>query len=210
MKNKSTFQKPLILVFALVAFLALPEVSWAESGYEFYFLGINVKTFEGSNWTKMLAGAVTSVLVHELGHALYLESLGKNWTLQASSTGLAIGTTDYLSDRESENFGRAGFVLQSCIGTLLASFDATKRSDFTKGWLCITAAEAWSYGIRPHDIGDDLALIERGNGNAELEMASYSLLSSYNLYRVSSPNQSVPQYRESQASDWSYMPAYRP
>jgi hypothetical protein len=210
MKAKSTFRKSLILFFGLAALLALPEISWAESGFEFYFLGINVKTFEGSNWTKIVAGAVSSVLVHELGHALYLESLGKKWALESSSTGLAISTTDYLSDRECENFGRAGFVLQTCIGTILATLEATKRSDFTKGWLCMNAAEAGSYGLRPHDNGDDLAMIERGNGNAELEMVSYSLLSSYNLYRVSSPAQSMPRYRESQASDWRDMPIYRP
>jgi hypothetical protein len=210
MKAKSNFQKQLILVLALVALLAVPEISRAESGFEFYFLGINVKSFQGSNWPNVLAGAVTSVLVHELGHALYLESLRKKWTFQTAATGLAISTADHLSDQECENFGRAGFVLQTCIGTILSTLEATRTSDFTKGWLFMAAAEAGSYRIRPHDNGDDLAMMGRGNSNAELEMASYSLLSSYNLYRVSSSTQGVPQFRESQASHWCDTPIYRP
>jgi len=67
--------------------------------------GINLKSFQESNWLKVTAGAVVSVLVHELGHALYLQSQGKDWDLQSSSSyGLAIHTSDPLSENQYRNF----------------------------------------------------------------------------------------------------------
>ena len=106
----------------------------AQSDYEFYFFGINLKSFQESNWLEVTAGAVASVLVHELGHALYLQSQGKDWDLQSSSSsGLAIHTSDTLSENQYRNFGRAGFPLQTFIGAVLTTFDKTRHSDFTKG-----------------------------------------------------------------------------
>ncbi len=83
------------VLFALLAVMIItiiPVHADAQSDYEFYFFGINLKSFQGSNWLKVTAGAVASVLVHELGHALYLQSQGKDWDLQSSSSGLATHT----------------------------------------------------------------------------------------------------------------------
>ena len=162
----------------------------AQSDYEFYFFGINLKSFQESNWLKVAAGAVASVIVHELGHALYLQSQGKDWDLQtSSSSGLAIQTSDNLSESQSRNFGRAGFALQTFIGTVLTTFEKTRQSDFTKGWVGMNAFQVCSYKGRNHDIGNDFEMIERGGGNEDLELGAFYLISSYNLLKMDMPAQ---------------------
>ena len=176
-----------LLVLTLI--FIIPVKADAQSDYEFYFFGINLKSFQESNWIEVTAGAVASVLVHELGHALYLESQGKNWELKSSSSGFAIHTYDNLSERESRNFGRAGFALQTFIGAVLTTFEKTRSSDFTKGWVGMNAFEVCSYNGRNHDIGSDFEMIERGGGNGDLEFGAFYLISSYNLLKMDMPAQ---------------------
>jgi len=156
-------KKALAVFIVAVAILLQPCVSAAQSDYEFYFFGVNLKTFKDSNWLMVATGAVTSMLTHELGHALYLESQGKDWNLLPSSSGLAITTDNYLTDKQYRNFGRSGFALQTGIGTILASFKSTKHSDFTKGFVSMNAVQFYTYDHGGHDNGSDFALIERGN-----------------------------------------------
>ena len=133
----------------------------------------------------MAAGAFASICIHELGHALYLESRGKAWNLDASaSSGFAIRTDESLADSESRNFGRAGFALQSLIGTGLTLFRQTRDLDFTKGWVAMNAVQVISYQSRRHGNGDDFALIDQGGGDGDLEFAAFSLLSVNNLIRL--------------------------
>jgi hypothetical protein len=179
-------KKSMIALFLAAGILfTIPFNTNAQSDYEFYFFGINLKSFQGSNWLKVTAGAVASVLVHELGHALYLQSHGKDWDLQtSSSSGLAIETSDPLSNNQYRNFGRAGFALQTFIGAVLTNFDKTRYSDFTKGWLGMNAFQVCSYNVRNHDIGNDFEMIERGGGNGDFEFGVFSLISSYNLLKM--------------------------
>lgn len=183
-----------LLVLAL--FLMSPKVVWANSGFEIYLFGVNLRSFEGSNWMKVTAGVLASVLVHEVGHALYLESQGKDWSLEVSSSGLGISTPDDLSDEECRHFGRAGFLLQTGIGAILAAFDKTRESDFTRGWVSVNAIQVWSYGSREHTAGDDFAVIDKGHGNGDSELFTYSFISLFNFYRVSYPAYKVFLARE--------------
>ncbi len=173
-----------------VILFAKPIHATAQSGYEFYFFGINLKSFQDSHWLKVTTGAVASVLVHELGHALYLQSQGKNWKLRSSSShGLAIHTPDPLTENQYRNFGRAGFVLQTFIGTMLTTFENTKYADFTKGWAGMNAFQASSYKGRNHDIGGDFEMIDNGGGKGDLELGVFYLMSSYNLLKMDLPAQ---------------------
>jgi len=184
-------------LLALALFLMMSQkVVWANSGYEIYLFGVNLRSFEGSNWMKVTAGVLASVLVHELGHALYLESQGKDWSLEATSSGLGISTPDDLSDKECRHFGRAGFLLQTGIGAILAAFEKTRESDFTRGWVSLNAIQAWSYGSREHTAGDDFAVIDKGHGNGDSELFNYSLISLFNFYRVSYPAYKIYLARE--------------
>lgn len=183
-------------LLVLAVFLMSPKVVWANSGFEIYLFGVNLRSFEGSNWMKVTAGVLASVLVHEVGHALYLESQGKDWSLEVSSSGLGISTPDDLSDEECRHFGRAGFLLQTGIGAILAAFDKTRESDFTRGWVSVNAIQVWSYGSREHTAGDDFAVIDKGHGNGDSELFTYSFISLFNFYRVSYPAYKVFLARE--------------
>ena len=172
-----------ILLIALIILTVPIQVNAQD--YQFYFFGINLKSFQNNNWLELTAGAITSILIHELGHALYLQTQGKNWNFQTSSSCFSIHTSDFLSKSQSRNFGRAGFVLQMGIGSILTTFDKTKYSDFTKGWVGINALQICSYKIRHHDDGfSDFDRINKSDGNANLELGIFYLMGSYNLLKL--------------------------
>jgi hypothetical protein len=52
------------------------EPAFALDGFSFYFLGQNIKSFQNSNWMEVAVGALASICIHELGHAIYLEAGG--------------------------------------------------------------------------------------------------------------------------------------
>jgi hypothetical protein len=184
----SISKRKLIPTLILAAAISIqPCMSASASDFDFYFFGINLKTFKNSNWLMVTAGAITSMVVHELGHILYLDSQGKDWNLLfQSSSGFAVYTDNYLTDRQYRNFGWSGFAFQAGIGTLLTSFESTKHSDFTKGLVSMNAVELWTYDHRNHDGGDDFALIERGNGDKNVNFGTLAVISHKNLAAISS------------------------
>lgn len=181
-------KKAVAILIIAVAVLGQPCICRAQSNYEVYVFGINLKAFKNCDWMALTAGAVTSLLVHELGHALYLETQGEDWDFSVSSSGLAVHTNAHLSDSQYRNFGRAGFVLQAGIGALLTSFEGTRHSDFTKGWVSMNAAQIWTYDLRGHDNGDDFALIEKGHGNTRFEFSMLAFVSQNNLLSAVTPS----------------------
>jgi hypothetical protein len=173
-----------IIIFP-VLFIFYSNMAFAQSGFDFYFFGQNIKSFQNSNWKKVVAGAFASICTHEFGHAIYLESRGKSWDLNASiSSGFSIHTNENLTDPERSNFGRAGFALQSLVGTGLTLFEETRHLDFTKGWVAMNAVQVFSYQGRRNNNDDDFALIEQGGGDSDLEFAAFSFLSMNNLLRL--------------------------
>ena len=177
----------IVLVFFITA--GHPIAARAQGDYEFYLFGVNIKSFRNCNWLQVAAGAATSLLVHELGHALYMEAQGKKWDFEVSgSSGMAITFTDSLSPRQYRDFGRAGFALQTGIGLLLASMPATRGRDFTKGWVGVNSVQLYTYQVRTHEHGNDLSMIEKGGGNTDLEMGMLAMVSSYNLLQTQDTN----------------------
>jgi hypothetical protein len=179
-------RKTLIASILVALILSDPAIASAKGGFEFYLFGMNIRSFENSNWLKMAAGAAASIVAHEMGHAMYLQLNGKEWGLKGSSSGLAIVTSDYLSDDESRGFGMAGFAFQTAIGTLLTSFDKTRTSDFTKGWVGVNTVQLFSYTSRSHVDGSDFQMIERGGGDAEQVHNVFTMVSTYNFRRLDS------------------------
>lgn len=175
-----------------IAVVTQPCASMAQSNYEFYLFGVNLRTLKGGNWPVVIVGAIASIVTHELGHALYLESQGKDWELLSSSSALSVYTDNALTDRQYREFGRAGFALQTGIGLILTAFDKTKYLDFTKGWVFMNTIQLHTYGLRGHDIGDDFSLIKRGNGNGALEYSLCSLINQNNLKPFMSPRSRFP------------------
>ncbi|MEJ2278761.1 MAG: hypothetical protein P8Y70_13595, partial [Candidatus Lokiarchaeota archaeon] len=124
-----------IIIFIFTQFILYTAPAIAQAGFEFYFFGLNMKSFQNSNWLKVAAGAVASICIHELGHAVYLESIGKSYNFETSlPSGYSVQTDEDLTDTQWRNFGRAGFALQTLVGTGLTLFDKTRQSDFIKGW----------------------------------------------------------------------------
>jgi len=186
--TKKQFPLLLVLVFLVLS----PARAFSDSTFEFIFFGVNIKALQDAGWKKVAVGALASILVHELGHALYLERQGKDWDLKASGSGLAIQTSDVLSDEECREFGRAGFLLQTSIGFLLTSFEKTRRSDFTKGWTAMNTVQVWSYNWRGHDEGDDFAMIDQGHGDGDSEHHAFCFMSMYNFMRTDLPMYGAP------------------
>ena len=191
MQIKFTKTKKVFLIIVLLTFVMSPSTLWAKGGFEITFLGVNLETFQGSDWMKVAAGAAASILTHELGHALYLESQGKDWRLETSSSGFAVVTSNPLTDKEYRELGRSGYLLQTGIGLLLTTFEATAKSDFTKGWVGINVLQTLSYRWRGHHGFDDFAMIERGGGNGESSFCVFSSLSIYNFLRGNSETGSL-------------------
>lgn len=179
------------LLFFLLTFIMSPSTLWAKGGYEITFLGVNLETFKESDWTKVAAGAAASILTHELGHALYLESQGKDWRLEASSSGFAVTTSNPLTDKQYRGLGRSGYLLQTGIGLLLTAFGGTAKSDFTKGWVGMNVVQTLSYRWRGHNGFDDFAMIERGDGNSESSFRLFSSISVYNFLKANSKSGSL-------------------
>jgi hypothetical protein len=180
--------KKCVFGFVFLVMLFHLSVCHAESNYEINIFGINMKTFKNSNWIEVAAGALSSVLVHEMGHALYLTSQDKDWELSAAFSGLAIETDAHLSNAQYRNFGRAGFALQSLVGAFLTFFDSTRNSDFTKGWVSMNTFQISTYSLRSHHAGSDFELIEKGNGNKELEFSAFAFISEYNKINAFRPD----------------------
>lgn len=183
--KRLTLHKATRIFIVPLLLLICSEPAYAQHGFNFYFFGQNIKSFQNGNWMEVTVGAFASICIHELGHALYLESKGKSWNLDTSiSSGFAIRTDESLTDSEKRNFGGAGFALQSLIGTGLTLFRQTRNLGFTKGWVTMNAVQILSYQTRPHGNDDDFALIEQGGGGSDLEFAAFSLLSVNNLMRL--------------------------
>ncbi len=188
-KFKKTRQA--LIIFIVITLVMSPSTLWAKGGIDIYFLGVNLKTFKGSNWMMIAAGAAASILTHELGHALYLESRGKDWSLEPSSSGFAVTTTDSLTNKEYRSLGRSGYLLQTGIGLLLTSFDATAKSDFTKGWTGINVVQTLTYKLRGHNGYDDFAMIDKGQGNGEASHRLFTSISIYNFLKANSETNSI-------------------
>ena len=179
-------RKTLAVAILVALILSYPVVVSAKGRFEYYIFGVNIRTFENSNWLKVAAGAAASILTHELGHVIYLQLADKEWELKGSSSGLAIVTPDYLSNDESRSFGMAGFALQTAVGTLLTSFDKTRSSDYTKGWVGVNTVQLFSYTSRPHVDGSDFQMIERAGGDSEQIHNVFTMISAYNFRRLDS------------------------
>ena len=192
MKSKHIIKKVIAIIIISTLFVSLPAA--AQSDWEFYFFGVNVKAFKDSNWAMVTTGMVVSMLTHELGHALYLESQGKEWDMKQSPLGVNTYTNDHLTPSQYRKLGQSGFLLQTGIGTILSSFKGTKNLDFTKGWVSVNAVQVFTYNQRNQDDVNDFALIEKGGGDQRLALATLSFVSKYNVYNLDPSSTPRPYY----------------
>ena len=108
--------------------------------------GIEIDWVKNREWTKVAAGALSSLVAHEVAHYVVAETKGLN----PEFTSL----TSFQYIREDEWVERAGFLTQTGIGMILNLIPATRDSNFTLGWNGVSAAQLYTYDLRNDDVGD--------------------------------------------------------
>lgn len=151
----------------------------ATKGYDFYYFGVNTKTFKEANYWKVTAGAITSVAVHTAGHYAYAGLNG----MSVRQDGFKEVVDRGYSDKNCREFAQAGFLTQNLIGLALTSIPAFRQSDFTKGYVAMAFIETVSYPLLWQNDGD-LYSSDKNGGNATLEYIGYSAVALHNLLRI--------------------------
>jgi len=168
----------------LLIFLSLLLCSCA--GTKFYFFGVDmdiVKDAEPKDWAYVGAGIVTSVGVHTAGHWLAGEVFDVDFKFRDCYTKEEV--SDYDSDSDLRWFARGGFVLQHSVGLALTSFESTRYSYFTKGYVGSAAIGTWTYPLYHYGSDyHDFKLIDDAGGNGDLEYGIYSTIALHNVLRV--------------------------
>jgi len=154
-------------------------------GTKFYFFGIDmdiVTEAKPKDWAYVGAGIVTSIGVHTAGHWLAGEIWGVDWHFENGYR--AEHVDDHDSDSDLRWFARGGFVLQHSVGLALTSFEATRYSYFTKGYVGTAAIGTWFYPVMHNSKYNDFKTIDDAGGNGDLEYAIYSTIALHNVLRV--------------------------
>jgi hypothetical protein len=176
---------------SFVIFLLLMML-YGCGGTKFYFFGVDADIFKEANakdWAKVGAGAVTSIAAHVGGHWVAGEIFDVDYEFKDLYTKEEI---DYkcwegetCSNSDLRWFARGGFVLQNGIGLALTSFETTRYSYFTKGYVATSAIDTWSYPLRHYGSDyNDLKMLDHANGNGDLEYGIYSAIALHNVLRV--------------------------
>lgn len=157
-------------------------------GTKFYFLGVDADLFKeakGKDWVKAGAGIVASAGTHVLGHYVAGEVFNVDFEFQDYYTKEHITNYDECSETDLQWFARGGFVLQHAVGTALTSFEATRYSWFTKGYVASAAVGTWTYPLYHYGSDyHDFRLLDDAGGNGDLEYGIYSAIGLHNLLRV--------------------------
>ena len=169
-----------------VLLVLLATLCMGCGGTKFYFFGIDmdiIKEAEGRDWAYAGAGVITSIGVHTAGHWLAGEIWDVDWHFENGYR--AEHVDGYDSDSDLRWFARGGFVLQHSVGVALTSFERTRYSYFTRGYVGTAAVGTWFYPLVHYNSDyNDFKTIDDAGGNAELEYAIYSTVALHNVLRV--------------------------
>jgi len=155
-------------------------------GTKFYLFGVDtdiITEAEGKELVYAGIGAVASLGSHVVGHYVAGEVFGVDFEYQDYYTKEHVTIHDDTSDSDLRWFARGGFVMQQTIGTALTSFEATRYSYFTKGYVGMNAVHTWTYGLRRSKY-HDLEMLDDHGGNGNMEWGIYSAISLHNVLRT--------------------------
>jgi hypothetical protein len=119
----------------------------SAGAWEFRFFGVNTADFKGRDWKPVVLGAVSSLVVHELGHIAAAELTGMDARFDWNQR---IVIMDQYWDKSSDSKALAhagGFLGQLLVGGLLTAAPATRHSDFAVGFNGFTAANSLMYAV---------------------------------------------------------------
>lgn len=119
---------------------------------------------------KLIGGAVTSIATHYLGHVAYLEANSTDW----HQSGLCEIVDGDLVGGKYAAFGRAGFIAQLAVGTVLNL--TMPGSFFTDGYDMGSFLEITTHPIIPKP-ESDIRAIRDGGANGQAEWTAYAIYS---------------------------------
>ena len=170
-------KKALIIIGALLLLL-LPVPANSSDDWQVYFFGVNWKSVKELNVPKVVAGIATSILTHTAGHYLYA---GMN-EMKVRQNGLSEVLQEDYPAKQRREFSQAGMFMQNVVGVILTTIPATRKSDFTKGYVAaafVQTAISPAWGNR-----GDLRMSNRNGGDGDVEYAAYSSIAVHNVLRV--------------------------
>jgi hypothetical protein len=147
---------------------------------DFYYFGVNAKTFKEANYKAVALGAVASVVTHTAGHYAYAGLTG----MRVQQDGLHEIVDGKAPEHNLRDFSMAGFALQNGVGLILTSIPATRQSDFTKGYVTAAFVETAFYPAFFRGESGDLYMSNQYGGNADIEYAIFTAIATHNMLRV--------------------------
>lgn len=131
------------ILLTLVMLLCMAGVTMAGD-WKFNIMGINPSDFKGRDWKVIVAGAVASLAVHEIGHWVVAESHdgGDIHWLENRVTMYNYGSASHTTQ---QMFRRGGFLGQLVVGGVLTAIPKTRHSDFSLGFNGFTCANTALY-----------------------------------------------------------------
>jgi len=151
--------------------------------FTFHINGIDVERVSSSikeEPVETIAGALTAMVVHEVGHIVAMEVAGADYKFETPLTFRYKGSE--LDDGTKGWIARSGFVAQAVGGWALTHIPATRESAFTFGYTGMAAAQTILYPLPPGEEENDLTELDKYGYNMWAEWGGYSLLSLYNLH----------------------------
>ena len=178
-KEKSSMKRTIhIFLFALACQLIF--ITPVHAGWDFYFFGVNTKTFKEADWKMVALGAATSIAVHTAGHYAYAKLNGMS--IRQDGFCEKISFSNY-SAKQNREIAQAGFVAQHLVGVILTTIPATRHTDFTRGYVAMAWIETATYPIWWQKDGD-LNWSHHFGGNRDWEFAAYMAVATHNVLRV--------------------------
>ena len=160
-------------------------------GTKFYFFGVDADIFkeaQAKDWAHVTVGAVSSIAAHVGGHWVAGEIFDIDYEFKDFYTKEEVSYDCWNGDCSNSDlrwFARGGFVLQNGIGLVLTSFEATRYSYFTKGYVATSAIDTWSYPVRHYGSDyNDMKMLDAHGGNGDLEYGIYSAIALHNMLRI--------------------------
>lgn len=162
------------ILVVLILLLLIPIYSYS---FETKILGIN--NFKKIEWDKFIIGAISSIVIHELGHIITMEIVGADYefinpvSFKFSDNGI--------SNEEAQWIARSGMLVQNVTGIILTSIN--NKSSFTKGYNFSSFISTITYPVRNQNNGD-LKTLKKYGANSGLEYSIFSAIAFINLVTI--------------------------
>lgn len=171
--------KKLAVALLVVMVCGCGAIKETVKNSDFYYFGVNTKTFKEMNYWKAGLGVLASVGVHAGAHWAY----NGIFDMGAEQNGFLEVADGNCAPQKVREFSQVGFAAQNLGGLILTSIPKTRQSDFTKGYVVASWVEIVSYSLWNGDHGDFNMSASHG-GNRDWEYALSLFVATHNILRV--------------------------